>query len=335
MKEGPGTAEGGGDKEDFMTEDPGTAEGGGDEEGHTGILANVDSEPVAGGGVTPREDCQVRLEERSRVSVEGDGNVWPGGQRGGSDLAEASEDAVAEREDGEEAGNSWPQTLDDEALELVGQRALDALPGITQMLWNGSRLKSLKLLEAGLGATPASFSLLSRPLAVNHVLLELDVSSNQIDCLGMALLATSLCHNSSIERLRLANNRIAANGGRHLAQALKCNHGLVQLDLSHNSLGPSGASCVAMALNFNTSLADLRIAANALGDEAACFFAEAIKRQGTLLTRVVLTKIDLANNGISSTGAEALLRALHVSSLPPSLPPFPPAPPLSLMWLWV
>jgi len=204
--------------------------------------------------------------------------------------------------------------LDIEVLELMGQQAQDAMPRITQVLWNGSRLKSLKLTDAGLGVTPSSFSLLSRPLAVNHVLVELNIAYNQMDCLAMALLATSLCHNSSIQRLCLANNRIAANGGRHLAQALKSNHGILHLDLSRNSLGPSGSSCVAMALNFNTCLTDLRIAGNAMGDEAACFFAEAIKRQGTLLTEAVsVGKIDLSDNGISTVGAEALLRALHVS----------------------
>ena len=68
-----------------------------------------------------------------------------------------------------------------------------------------------------------------------------------------------------------------------------------------------------MALNFNTCLTDLRIAGNAMGDEAACFFAEAIKRQGTLLTDVVsVSKLDLSDNGISTAGAEALLHALHV-----------------------
>lgn len=289
-------------------------------------MADAKRKPVACGGVSAAlAEDSARLNGSSLAPMEVDEKFWPQGQPESPDQTEMADGAPREhmQQSRHDASEALPQACHDEMLEFVGQRALEALPHITQVLWSGSKLKSLKLNEADLGATPSSFSLLSRPLAVNHVLTQLDVSHNQIDCLAMALLATSLCHNSSIKRLSLAKNRIAANGGRHLAQALKANHGIVQLDLSHNLLGPSGSSCVAMALNFNTSLADLCIAANAVGNEAACFFAETIKRQGTLLTQGALSKLDLSNNGITGAGAEALLRALHVSSN--CVPSFNPA----------
>ncbi len=109
---------------------------------------------------------------------------------------------------------------------------------------------------------------------------------------------------------------------------------------------------MAMALNFNTCLSELRMRANSAGDETACFMAEAIKRQGTLLPRAAALrfvraqevldfvlrapvrqihavkgnllflmrlatprrKVDLAENGVSDVGAQAIVRALRQSS---------------------
>ena len=61
---------------------------------------------------------------------------------------------------------------EDESLEFVGALAQDVIPQITDILWNSWRLKRLKIHGAGLGVTPTSISDLSRPLAVNHVLVQ-------------------------------------------------------------------------------------------------------------------------------------------------------------------
>jgi Ran GTPase-activating protein (RanGAP) involved in mRNA processing and transport len=233
--------------------------------------------------------------------------------------------------DGDERYDSNGRRNNDEWLEFEGQPAQHVMPQIARALWNSAHIKGLKMRNGGLGAIASCVSDLSRPLAVNHILVHLDVSHNEMDCLATALLATALCSNSSLQQLFLSHNRIGPNGGRHIAQALKRNKTLVLLDLSYNPLGPSGTSCVGMSLNFNTSLTTLLLRGNRGGNVAASFVAEAIKRQGTvgahgvhgatvvpqlvqhgpLLSRSSLTHVDLSENEITDVGAQALVRALQ------------------------
>jgi hypothetical protein len=120
----------------------------------------------------------------------------------------------------------------DEWLEFEGQLAQLVMPQIARALWNSAHIKGLEMRNWALGTMASCVSDLSRPLAVNHILVHLDLSHSQMHCLATALLATVLCSNSSLQQLFLSHNRIGPNGGRHIAQALNSNKTLVLLDLS-------------------------------------------------------------------------------------------------------
>jgi hypothetical protein len=103
-----------------------------------------------------------------------------------------------------------------------------------------------------------------------------------------AALAAGLAHNTSFDELGLASNAIGAAGAAVLAGALA----------GHPRLA-------VLALGTVTSASALGEAANRLGDDGAIAIAPLVAATRTLRA------LDLHDNGITSHGAMAILRALE------------------------
>ena len=157
---------------------------------------------------------------------------------------------------------------------------------------------------------------LTRALANNHAITNLNLRGNNIDAKGVIPLAK----NCSLTELNLGENQIGAEGARALAN----NRSLSWLNLSGNNIRPEGAKAFAknhflISLNLwdnniaeggsafanNGSLTELNIGKNHIGAEVAI----------ALANNHFLTTLNLWGNKILAEGARALVNNQSITSL--------------------
>ena len=150
---------------------------------------------------------------------------------------------------------------------------------------------------------------LSKALAVNSSLTNLDLGTNFIGDSGAASLSQALAVNSSLTNLDLINNFIGPSGAASLSQALAVNASLTNLNLSlNNEFGASGAASLSQALAGNSSLTNLVLVGNCIGDSGAASLSQALAVNSSL------TNLVLHLNRIGGSGAVSLSQALAVNS---------------------
>ncbi|XP_006897443.1 PREDICTED: NACHT, LRR and PYD domains-containing protein 12 [Elephantulus edwardii] len=194
-------------------------------------------------------------------------------------------------------------------VELVLCRNALGSQGV-KMLCQGLRhpnckLQNLRLrkchLEAGACQEMASV------LSTNQHLLELDLTGNALEDLGLRLLCPGLKHPACrLQTLWLKICHLTAVGCEDLASALSRNQSLRELDLSLNDLGDPGVLLLCKGLSHPTcKLQTLRLGICRLGS-AAC------EGLSTLLqTNHHLRELDLSFNDLGDPGMGLLCEGLR------------------------
>ena len=191
-------------------------------------------------------------------------------------------------------------------LDLKSEIGEDDVVFLSKALAVNSSLNNLDLRGNRIGSSGAAS--LSQALAVNSSLTNLDLSKNSFGNSAAASLAQALAVNSSLANLNLSENRFGNSGAACLAQALAVNSSLTKLDLSENRFGNSGAASLAQALAVNSSLTKLDLSENRFGNSGAASLAQALAVNSSL------TNLNLRGNSIGDSGAASLSQALSVNS---------------------
>ena len=191
-------------------------------------------------------------------------------------------------------------------LNLKSEIGEDDVVFLSKALAVNSSLTNLDLSKNSFGNSGASS--LAQALAVNSSLTNLDLSKTRFGNSGAACLAQALAVNSSLTKLDLSENRFGNSGAASLAQALAVNSSLTKLDLSENRFGNSGAASLAQALAVNSSLTSLDLSENRFGNSGAASLAQALAVNSSL------TNLNLRGNSIGDSGAASLSQALSVNS---------------------
>jgi hypothetical protein len=144
-------------------------------------------------------------------------------------------------------------------------------------------VRELNLLSTSLGAEGAR--VLSKALASNRSLLDLDLGRNDLGDAGAAALATALAKNAALLTLYLGGNAIGPAGAASLSAALEANSTLSKLELGSNAIGDKGAQSLAEVLaKKNVTLRFLGLGFNSIADTGADALAAALKSNATLTT---------------------------------------------------
>ena len=148
---------------------------------------------------------------------------------------------------------------------------------------------------------------LSQQLAKSMV-VELNLSMNNVGDRGAAALAHALEKNRQLQRLELANNGVGAKGACALVEALATNKSLRVLDLYGNQVGLEGCRAFADAFSSQTCcIQKLMLGANGIGDEEVSLLANGLCKNKKL------RELNLTGNTITSEGASSLAEMLKTN----------------------
>eukprot|EP01114_Cavostelium_apophysatum_P022155 TRINITY_DN7922_c0_g2_i4.p1 TRINITY_DN7922_c0_g2~~TRINITY_DN7922_c0_g2_i4.p1 ORF type:complete len:1489 (-),score=439.35 TRINITY_DN7922_c0_g2_i4:127-4593(-) len=140
----------------------------------------------------------------------------------------------------------------------------------------------------------------------NLGLVELNLSSGNLEATGACILLQALLGNTSIKNLSLDDNKITKACGNYIAALLKQNHALRQFSLSNNpKIGKSGGDLIFDGLKFNRDLNDLQISNIGLSKRGAVNFSTVMKYNSSL------TSLDISRNAILDEGMIRLCEALQ------------------------
>ncbi|OQR85203.1 hypothetical protein THRCLA_10742, partial [Thraustotheca clavata] len=130
-----------------------------------------------------------------------------------------------------------------------------------------------------LGETLAASTCTIRHFCIDIiVLIDLDLSWNQICLEGAIRIGRSLQSNTSIQHINLSMNRFGDRGGHALATALLNNKTLRTLDLSRNNLTGCAAVTLSYAIQHNSTLSRLALLNNDLGGTGTKALLHAVAR---------------------------------------------------------
>lgn len=133
---------------------------------------------------------------------------------------------------------------------------------------------------------------------------------NKIGDAGAKALAQMLEHNTTLEVLDLSGNvSISAHGIKSLTKVLETNTTLASLNLSGTNIKQQACEALGRMLKVNTTLRILVITGDLFhhkfGDNGVKALESGLKHNRSL------TKLSIANNGITSVGASILARILE------------------------
>ena len=155
-----------------------------------------------------------------------------------------------------------------------------------------------------------SAKILSGLLKSHHNLQEIRLVDTQIPAISFSYFCSGIKDSVSIRRLYLINAEIdGESGARSLGAMLRRNTSLHEVHLSENELGDEGAAVLVDGLLFNSTLMKLDLRSNGIGGEGALSLASLIKQSPSL------TSLYVGMNSIGNVGAEALARGLANSRL--------------------
>ena len=120
-------------------------------------------------------------------------------------------------------------------------------------------------------------------LRSNQIVMDLNLSGNEITDEGAAAIGDMIHRNRCIKYLDLCCNQIGDEGVRSLALALRTNKTLAVISLSSNPFGDRGIVNLASGLRFNTSVRELVLLDNQITYEGALQMSEGLLENSTLL----------------------------------------------------
>ena len=98
-------------------------------------------------------------------------------------------------------------------------------------------------------------------------LIELDISNNNIDYIGVKLIAEALKVNKTLKKLEINSNNIGSKGAQYIAEALKINKTIEMIDIRNNNIEDIGAEAIKEALEINKTIEMIDIRENFISDE--------------------------------------------------------------------
>ena len=136
-------------------------------------------------------------------------------------------------------------------------------------------------------------------LHTNTSLVELNLSSNQLNSNDALVLSTMLQHNHSIQYLNLSYNRLLATGISYICNSLLTNNTVTKLYIGGNGILDDGGISVGNMLTKNRSLRILDITNGGLYVSGCCAIFNSLQYNNTLHTLV------LARNAVIQQGSVA------------------------------
>jgi len=160
----------------------------------------------------------------------------------------------------------------------------------------------------------------------NLMLMELDISYNNVFDDGMIGISEYLRKSNTIEILNLSRNNLTYIGAKLIGEAIERNETLRQLDISYNEISDDGVVAISKSVKKNNSLKQLKISCNNLylildrtvhsfsvcntnfGDTGATLLSAFLSCSSTILNLVI------SQANLSDKGAVAISEFLKVNS---------------------
>ncbi|CAF4182237.1 unnamed protein product, partial [Adineta steineri] len=138
--------------------------------------------------------------------------------------------------------------------------------------------------------------------------MELNLTSKNLSCSDMKIVSHyALQNNKILIQLDLSRNQIKDIGACHLSIGLQLNQTLTILDISHNQIGDAGISELSVGLKSNKILTTLDLSDNQIKNQGARFLSAILK------LNTALTTLNLSENDIKNKGATCLSTALQLN----------------------
>lgn len=172
-----------------------------------------------------------------------------------------------------------------------------------------SKLIELNLSGNNLGASGCDYlqTMLCGGLGIACFIRKLDISFNEINCKGVAKLASGLKNNSGIKILNLEGNPLCGQSSTSLHVLIATNIAIEELNLNACQLGDEGVGKLNDALESNKTLKSLLLSNNQIDDEGAEIIAQGIVKN------YALKYLDLGDNRIRRKGGISLANALRMN----------------------
>ena len=166
-----------------------------------------------------------------------------------------------------------------------------------------NQVHALNLAENGLTAQGAkSIS------SMINVLMELNISHNDIGDLGGITLSQVLTHTITLKCLNVSHCNINESGACELARALRINNSLEIFRINGNAIGYNGVVGITAVLIINNTLKELDISHNSIGDQGGKILSQGLTHAMTL------KHLDISYCNIGEVGACELAHGLQVNS---------------------
>lgn len=189
-------------------------------------------------------------------------------------------------------------------LEIV--RAVNESRFITSLDFSVNALGKTELLSSrsGAGVPVRGGAVINELLGLGSVISHLSLRGNHLTDSDVALFADTLSENVNLLSLDLSDNKLGPSAAATLAGVLSRNSDLRTINLEWNQLG-STACRMLLADGFlqNNTIKSFNLSACGLDDASAQLIARIISENAT-------EEITIANNRLSSTGAEVIAKAL-------------------------
>ncbi|XP_062394512.1 NACHT, LRR and PYD domains-containing protein 3-like isoform X2 [Sardina pilchardus] len=153
-----------------------------------------------------------------------------------------------------------------------------------------------------------SYGIVVNVLQSPNVLIELDLSHNDLRDSGVQLLSKGLSsHNCNLQTLRLADCKLTDKSCEIVASVLQSPNSLLQLDLIDNDLGDSGVHLLSNGLsNISCKLHTLRLSDCLISEKGCGFLASALTSNPSHLK-----ELDLSYNHPGESGRKLLSARLE------------------------
>jgi len=175
---------------------------------------------------------------------------------------------------------------------------------ITKVKENDENVKGIRPDETHFGWEAAQ--IIANAMKYNIYVTYLRLGNN-IGDVGAEALARMLEHNTTLKVLDLSgNSSITARGVVALANALKINTTLTTLNLSMTNVKQKACVALSSMLGVNRTLTNLDVSCNNIGDRGVKALLEFIQKRNS-----GLTTLSIANNNISSTGANFIAETVR------------------------